>query len=90
MLLLLHAIIPCFAAWTTLFGTSIPTSFSILNEKFLHLFHWFLQIHVLTSPTPFYSHMLEPRLSMKRGMRVHKYKMASNSSQFIYFDSFGQ
>ena len=45
MLLLLHALIPCVAAYYTalvslLFGTVIPTSFNILNEMFLHLFKY--------------------------------------------------
>ena len=45
MLLLLHALIPCVAAYnytalvSLLFGTVIPTSFNILMEMFLHLYN---------------------------------------------------
>ena len=64
MLLLLHAIIPCFTAWVLpyllhfLAHPSLCTSLNSLMS--LHLFHWFLQTHVLTSPTPFYSWRLSP------------------------------
>ena len=30
-----------------LFGTVIPTSFNILMEIFLHLFHWFFIVYLL-------------------------------------------
>ena len=38
-----------------LFGTVILTSFYILMEMFLHLFHWFFVGYLLVcvSPTPF-------------------------------------
>ena len=55
MLLLLHALIPCFAAYilpsspvyytalvSLLFGTVIPTSFNI--NVFTLLFHWFFVV----------------------------------------------
>ena len=75
-----HPLFCCMDAslFTTLFGTYIPTPFSILNEKCFYTYFTGFQIRVLTSPTPFYSHVIEPHLSMKRGMHMQKYKMASN------------
>ena len=49
MLLLLHATMFCYmdaSLFTTLFGTSIPTSFNILNKKYFTLCISMLFMHV--------------------------------------------
>ena len=66
MLLLLHALIPCLAAYTLplffyFLVLSIPTSFNILMEMFLHLFFCYLLLQIQCSlrrvcePRPFCS-----------------------------------
>ena len=103
MLFLLHAIIPCFAAWF------LPCLLHFLHfhpyiiqhfkwKMFLHLFHCFLATRVFTSHTPFTPTRLSPTFlwnvdctcSNTRWLPTNKEVLDLYSCEWSYKDSLSE